>query len=47
MSDGHSMFKPLKQDSVKHVALSMATGVKSKVRTFPLFLSPLPAAQCS
>ncbi|CAM9639578.1 unnamed protein product, partial [Bubo scandiacus] len=29
-NDGHSMFKPLKQDSVKHVAVSIATGVKSK-----------------
>lgn len=37
MSDGHSMFKPLKQDSVKHIAVSIATGVKSKVRIFLSF----------
>ncbi|OPJ66595.1 hypothetical protein AV530_016622 [Patagioenas fasciata monilis] len=30
MFDGHSMFKPLKQDGVKYVAVSIATGVKSK-----------------
>lgn len=42
MSDGHSMFKPLKQDSVKHVAVSIARGVKSKVRIFlPFCLSCL------
>lgn len=34
ISDGHSTFKPLKQDSAKHVVVSIATGVKSKVRIF-------------
>lgn len=37
MFDGHSMFKPLKQDGVKYVAVSIATGVKSKVRIFLSF----------
>lgn len=42
ISDGHSMFKPLKWDSVKHVVVSIVTGVKSK--DFSLFLYLLPGA---
>ncbi|RLW03219.1 hypothetical protein DV515_00006572, partial [Chloebia gouldiae] len=35
ISDGHSMFKPLKQDRVKHIVVSIATGVKSKIHLHP------------
>lgn len=32
MSDGHSMFKPLEQNSVKHIDMYIATSMKLKVR---------------
>jgi len=44
MSDGHSTFEPLKQGSVKHVVVSIATGVKSKVR---IFLSSVSLPCCT